>query len=227
LGKLAAGLVHEIRNPLSAIRLNIEYLEMEKAKLDEDMLESVHSCQEALERINYLIENVLEFSRRSLNDGDTHSLNEVVSSGFKIMHPLAETRSVLLKENLDSDIPNFQFNKNRVLQVIINLVTNAIEASQKGDYVFISTRLEKEGPLPYAILEVQDHGHGIALENQDKVFHDFFTNKHKGTGLGLSVCRAIVAEHSGDISFISTPGMGSTFIVKFPCNIQAMKAETQ
>lgn len=227
MGKLAAGLVHEIRNPLSAIRLNIEYLEMEKDKLDADMLESVHSCQEALERINYLIENVLEFSRRGFNDGETHSLNEVVSSGFKIMHPLADTRSITLQHNFCDDLPNFQFNKNKVLQVIINLVTNAIEASSKGDNIIISTRMESINENLSAILEVKDHGHGIAVEHQDKIFHDFFTNKHKGTGLGLSVCRAIVEEHSGDISFTSTPGEGSTFTVKFPCMVQARKAENQ
>ncbi len=217
LGKLAASLVHEIRNPLSAVRLNIEYLDMEKDKLTDDMLESVQSCKEAIERINYLIDNVLEFSRRGFTDHDRHSLNDVIANGLGIMHPFADTKAVELKTELFEDIPHFEFNKNKVLQVVINLITNAIEASQKGGHVCVRTKFVDDGNgTPFVLLEVNDQGHGIEKASQDKIFHDFFTSKHKGTGLGLSVCKSIVEEHEGEIYFISKPGEGSTFFVKFP-----------
>lgn len=218
LGKLAASMVHEIRNPLSAMRLNVEYLDMEKEHLTEDMQESVQSCREAIERINYLIDNVLEFSRRGFADHETHSLNEVVINGVGIMHPFADTKAISLKSELSEDMPRLQFNKNKVLQVIINLITNAIEASTKGDQISIRTNIENGGSTMFAVMEIADHGHGIEKTNQDKIFHDFFTSKHKGTGLGLSVCKSIVEEHEGEISFISKPGQGSTFYVKFPYN---------
>ncbi len=218
LGKLAASLVHEIRNPLSAIRLNVEYISIDKETLTTDQIECLDSSKEAIERIQNIIENVLELSRRGAADYETHSLNDVVLSGIKIMNPFAETKSIFLKLELAHDLPHFQFNRNRVLQIIVNLITNAIEASQKGDNIKIITHLEKNGAEHKAVLSVQDVGHGIDESHQHKIFSDFFTNKSSGTGIGLSVCKSIMEEHGGEISFTSEPGTGSVFFVKFPCS---------
>ncbi len=217
LGKLAAGLVHEIRNPLSALRLNIEYLSMEADKMDADMVESVHSCKESVLRINNLVDNVLEFARRAQADDDIHSLNEVVLSSLAIMRPLAETNSVELKHELLTELPHFNFNKNKLLQVMVNLITNSIEASNKGNIVKIKTFKRTIARTPFAVIEVMDAGHGIEANNYKEIFSDFYTSKLHGTGLGLSVCKAIVEEHSGKIEFKSKHGIGTTFTVKIPC----------
>ncbi len=223
LGKLAAGLVHEIRNPLSALRLNIDYLAMEEDKLAPDMAESVQSCKEAVLRIAGLVDNVLEFTRRAQSHDDIYSINEVILSSLSIMRPLAETKSVVLKHELLMELPHFTFNRNKLLQVIVNLVTNSIEASNKGDIVKIRSLKKTIEDSQFAIIEVNDAGHGIEEKNHQNIFSDFYTSKQNGTGLGLSVCKTIVEEHSGEISFKSEQGIGTTFTVKIPCHSSVKK----
>jgi signal transduction histidine kinase len=211
-----ARIAHEIRNPLSAIKLNLEYVKM--SEINDEVRESVNSCIEAAKRIQNLIETTLDFSRSSVNDCISQSLNEVVLLAIEIMSTRAKVLNISLFDSLDYSIPSVYFNKNQMLQVVLNLLTNAFEAIEKNGTVYIKTYSEKINGSEYITLEVEDTGKGISEENKEKIFNDFYTNKKQGTGLGLSVCRMILDGFNANMSFESQLNKGTRFFVRFNPN---------
>ena len=185
LGKLAASLAHEIRNPLSAIKLNLGFLEMSANENERETKESVSSALEAVDRIQYLIESTLEFSRKNVKDTDLYSLNEICEQSIEIIHSSARRKSLEIKSDFTNNLPDLNISKNKTTQIILNLLTNAIEASSRNSQIFIRTYKNKNNDLVF--LEVDDSGCGIKDEDKDKIFTDFYTNKKNGTGLGLSI----------------------------------------
>ena len=224
LGKLTASLIHEIRNPLSAIKLNLDYLKMIENELPAEAIESVDYCKDALLRIQYLVDNVLSFSRKNLNGFKLCSVNEITESAVSIMKYDAERRNVQIKTELDESIPEANFDKGRLLQVFLNLITNSIESCLNGGNIIIKTYRDTNEQFAW---EINDTGMGISDENKDKIFTDFYTNKEKGTGLGLSVCKMILKEYNADISFESTVGKGTKFFIKFNSNLLQGSNEIQ
>jgi signal transduction histidine kinase len=216
LGKLAASLAHEIRNPLSAIKLNLEFVKM--SDVNDDVKDSVNSCIDAAERIQELIETTLDFSRASLNDSSYQSLNDVVNLAVEIMNTKAKILNIAIEKHLTKELLQIHFNKNKILQVILNLLTNAFEAIERDGIVRIKTYNERSGDENIIVLEVEDTGSGINEENKEKIFKDFYTNKAQGTGLGLSVCKMILDEYNAAISFNSELGKGTRFYVRFQSN---------
>lgn len=212
LGKLAASLAHEIRNPLSAIKLNLSLLEMSVEKYDPDTKESVLSAMEAVERIQYLIESTLEFSRKNVKDTDLYSLNTIVEQSLEIITSAARRKSIEIVPELSNNLPMVNISKNKTTQVILNLLTNAIEASPRNSQIFLRTYKSGKEKI---IMEVADLGCGIKDEDKVKIFTDFYTNKKNGTGLGLSVCKMLLEEQNAEIDFNSKEGEGTTFTVKF------------
>lgn len=213
LGKLAASLAHEIRNPLSAIKLNLEFVKM--SDVNDEVKDSVNSCIDAADRIQELIETTLDFSRSSLNDSSFQSLNDVVNLAAEIMNTKARILNIVVEKNLSIELLHIHFNKNKILQVILNLLTNAFEAIERDGTVIIKTYTEYRDGSNYIVLEVEDTGSGITEENKEKIFNDFYTNKAHGTGLGLSVCKMILDEYKASISFDSEKGKGTRFFVRF------------
>jgi signal transduction histidine kinase len=212
LGKLAASLAHEIRNPLSAIKLNLSLLEMSVEKYDPDTKESVLSAMEAVERIQYLIESTLEFSRKNVKDTDLYSLNTIAEQSLEIITSAARRKSIEIVTKLSNNLPMVNISKNKTTQVILNLLTNAIEASPRNSKIFLRTYKSGKEKI---IMEVEDLGCGIKDEDKVKIFTDFYTNKKNGTGLGLSVCKMLLEEQNAEIDFNSKEGEGTTFTVKF------------
>jgi len=213
LGKLAASLAHEIRNPLSAIKLSLEYMKM--SEVNPDIAESIHSCLDAANRIQNLIETTLDFSRATLNDCSKISLNEVVELAIEIMQPRANVLNIKINKDLRDQMGLIYFNKNKMLQVIINLITNAFEACTKHGVVKIKTYSEIVDKISYNTVEIADNGVGINEEDKEKIFHDFYTKKPTGTGLGLSVCKMILDDFEAKIDFDSEIGKGTHFFVRF------------
>ncbi|MGE5431766.1 MAG: two-component system sensor histidine kinase NtrB [Syntrophomonadaceae bacterium] len=220
LGKLAASLAHEIRNPLSAIKLNLDFVSM--SEISPEVKESIAACMEAAKRIQTIVETTLDFSRSSLSDCYPQSLNEVVTLAIEIMSARAKILNIDVITSLDPELPSVYFNKNKVLQVVLNLMTNGFEAIEKNGTVELKTYRETLDGNNFITLEVQDTGKGISEENKEKIFNDFYTNKKEGTGLGLSVCRSILDEFGASISFDSRLGEGSRFYVRFNPNINGV-----
>ncbi len=216
MGKLTASLLHEIRNPLSAIKLNLDYLNMIEGELPAEANESIEVCKDALARIQYLMDNVLTFARRSANNLNDCSINDITNSAVNIMLPSALKKNIDIKVFLDNGIPNGHYDKSKLLQVFLNLITNAIESCESGGKIIINTYKE-DGD--FVIWKIEDNGSGISEDDKEKVFQDFFTSKEKGTGLGLSVCKMLLQEYQADLYFESTQGVGTKFFIKFNPNL--------
>jgi len=213
LGKLAASLTHEIRNPLSALKLNLQYLNMSINKFSEEEAECIKASLDAVERIQILVDNTLTFSRNKSQESAAFELNYVVKQAIEMVQNTAARKSIDINTSFSPDIPKLKFNKDKILQVVLNLITNAIEASKTNSEIFVSTKLNPDGSV---ILEVKDHGIGIGENDKSKIFNDFYTNKKNGTGLGLSVCKMLLDEIGADIDFTSEINVGTKFFVTFP-----------
>lgn len=213
MGKLSATLAHEIRNPLSALKLNLNYLKMSEEEFDPEVIECLNSCVEAVERIQDLIENTLEFSRTPTKDEKETSVNEISMQAVDILSGTAKKKNINIVSELDEKLPMLLVNRNKILQVFINLITNAIDASERNSVITLRSYQNSKKDV---IFEVEDKGVGIKEEVKDKIFTDFYTNKKQGTGLGLSVCKKLLEEFESEISFKSEENKGTCFKIIFP-----------
>lgn len=214
LGKLAASLAHEIRNPLSIIRLNLQYIEISKDYAE--ILESVNNCKEAIDRIQKLVDNTLDFSRANATEKKESNLNDIANKACDIMIFKAKMNDIALIKLFQKNLPLIKLDANKILQVYLNLLSNSIEAINKKGKIILTTKyLDKENVL---LSEVIDNGRGILEENKERIFTDFYTSKSNGTGLGLGVCKRILEEHNAEIGFASTFGEGTKFYIKFKTN---------
>lgn len=217
LGKLAASLSHEIRNPLSALKLSLEYLKQNNNSENDDSGESIATCLEATNRIEYLIQSILEFSKRPQDDSEAIDINDIIKKATLVSGGALKHKSVSLCMEIQKEVPKFLADKNKILQIVINVLTNAIEASNPGGSIVIRSYSKVIGDIETLLFcEIEDYGHGISAEDQEKIFSDFFTSKKAGTGLGLSVCRMIAEEYKAVLSFESEPGKGTIFRIQFP-----------
>lgn len=221
LGKLTARFTHELRNPLSAIKLNLDYLKMFEKELPDDVMEIVTSTREAFDRVQYLIENILEFSRHNYENSSACNINEVSRQAINLFKGTPRIDNMLFETDFDECIPSLNWDKNSILQVFLNLISNAVEACEGKGLVKIKTHILDDKNLLWSI---KDNGVGIEGDDQSKIFHDFFTKKTNGTGLGLGVCREILESKNAKLSFESESGKGTTFYIKFKLDKQNIDA---
>lgn len=214
LGKLAASLSHEIKNPLSVLKLNLDYLKMSKEKFDEETNECIDACIEAADIINQLIHNTLEFSRKDKNDFEICNINLIIDKAIKITKGNANKKNISFELNLAQDIEFIKANETNILQVLVNLISNALEASLHDSKIIINSFTEN-GKV---CVDVIDEGTGINEEDFDKVFNEFYTKKENGTGLGLSVCKSILNEHEAKYSLSNNSIKGTRFKIEFKVN---------
>jgi signal transduction histidine kinase len=218
LGTLVAGVAHEINNPIGIIanRVEILQLEHEEQGLDEMLREDLDVIHRQARRVGEITRALLTYARQASHEQSPQDLNAVVRSALLLWQPQAEQR-IRVTTRLTPGLPSVLGDFTQLQQVVINLLSNALDATLAGGKVTVHTRTSAT-PSPAVVLEVADTGSGIAAAHMSKVFDPFFTTKPpgKGTGLGLSVCLGIVQEHQGTIAVQSQEGQGSTFIVTLP-----------
>jgi signal transduction histidine kinase len=218
LGTLVAGIAHEINNPIGIIanRVEILRLEYEEQRLDDTLKEDLAVIHRHANRVGEITRALLTYARQSSQEQALLDLNAVVRSALLLWLPQAQ-HQVRVSTALESRLPLIMGNFTQLQQVVINLLSNALDATAEGGTIAIHTRSEA-GPSPMVTLEIADTGMGIPSDHLSKVFDPFFTTKPpgKGTGLGLSVCLGIVQDHQGTITVRSQVGRGSTFIVRLP-----------
>ena len=215
LGTFASGLAHEVRNPLNSIALQVSLLERRIARLEpavgKEMRELADTIREEIRRLDGLVGDFLLFSRTDRMHDHVASLDLIVDEVLRLLQPEAAASGVgLRRETVGAPPPEFRMDAEKMKQVVINLVRNAVEAMPAGGTVTIESGLV-DGQ---AQLVVRDTGPGLP-EGVD-VFQLFVTTKPKGTGLGLSIVQKIVLHHGGDISAASLPGQGAAFTVRLP-----------
>jgi|WetSurMetagenome_2_1015567.scaffolds.fasta_scaffold62167_1 signal transduction histidine kinase len=218
LGKLSASLVHEIRNPLFALKLNLDYLSTMRSQISDDAAESIQSCSEATDRLMFLIQNFSDFSKKHSLETELCSINDVTQIAVNIMQSNACRINMYIETELEPNLPSIYFQKDKLLQVFLNLITNAIEAENTRNTIFVRSYMDDTNDRKYICWEIEDNGIGIKDDHKEKIFEDFYTSKKHGTGLGLSVCKNLLNEFNADLDFKSTYGQGSKFFIKFNLN---------
>lgn len=225
LGALAAGVAHELNNPLTSIIGFAEGLKRRLLKLkgraDEEALEDIRDYVDIIfkesHRCRDIVQNLLSFSRQAASEFTAVDLNRVIAETIKLLHNhLKRYPRGVIHLDPEENLPDVPGNPSDLKQVVLNLLLNALDAVQSGGTVTVSTFVNCSGNVGVA---VEDTGCGISAEDLKKVFVPFFTTKPagKGIGIGLSTCRDIVQGHGGKISVCSQEGFGSSFVVVLPC----------
>ena len=211
LGKLAASLTHEIKNPLSVLKLNLDYLKMSKEKYDDETIECIDASLEAADIINQLIHNTLEFSRKNKDDFEQNNLNKIIKKAINITKGNSNKKNISFELYLDEYLESILVNEIKILQVFVNIISNGIDASPVGSKILISTFQNNDK----ICAEVVDEGIGIHAKDYEKIFDEFYTSKEDGTGLGLSVCKTILNEHDAVFSLSNNESKGTKFKIEF------------
>jgi len=211
LGELAAGLAHEIRNPLAGIAGVIEIIgrDLPKESPSRSVLKDVRS--EVL-HINKIVSELLEIARPKQPDFHESDLNATAEHAVMFAKDQADTRGISLELSKDPDGVVLEHDAGQIHQVLLNLLLNAVQACDQGGKVAVQVGHTEEA----AELTVVDTGKGIPPELLANIFRPFFTTKGTGTGLGLSLARRMVEGHGGKIDVTSWPGKGSRFVVTLP-----------
>ena len=215
VGMLAAGVAHEINNPLGGI-LALSSLAVEDMKPDDPALPNLEEVIRQTERCRDIVKGLLEFSRQSKTGTEALDVNEVLQGTLSLVGGQAQFFNVEIVKDWDCAIPEVMADRSQLQQVFTNLLVNAAQAMDERGTITLATRYSASDG--HVEIRISDTGRGIPPEMIDRIFDPFFTTKEsgKGTGLGLSIVYGIVTKHGGTISARSRPGAGSTFTVRFP-----------
>jgi len=219
LGLLTAGLAHEIRNPLVAIRTFTQLL---PERYDDPEFRNGFQglALKEVDRICGLINDLLSFARPSKPNVAPENISDVVENIARILESQAKEKNVEITREFDLRVPKVWIDKEQMKQVFMNLILNAIQAMKGGGSIVISTRISARNNdeliKECVQVEIRDTGVGIPEENLEHIFDPFFTSKDEGSGLGLAVSHQIVQEHGGFLTVESTVGKGTTFFVHVP-----------
>jgi PAS domain S-box-containing protein len=205
VGTLAAGLAHEIRNPLNGAKLHVTFLErgLMRAGADPDMLDALHTVRDEIARLSSLVTDFLDFARPRQNHRAATSMRALCERAAQVIRPEAAAEAVRIEVDLPPSDIVVSLDAGKMEQVVLNLVRNAVESIAPSGGGVVTIRVRREAKR--AILEVADTGPGLA-EPTAPIFDPFFSTKPRGTGLGLSIVHRIVSDHGGTIGFESRPG---------------------
>jgi PAS domain S-box-containing protein len=225
IGTLAAGVMHEINNPLATIAACAESLQLRLKELEEagkevpaESMDYLAIVDQEVHRCKRIVNGLLEFSRPKPAVKELVDVNDVIERTLFLLKHHASFKKMQIELELDRSLgPIVSGNPEQLIQVFMALLLNATDAMEEHGRISLRTR-SADGKEPGVLAEVSDEGHGIKRPDLQKVFEPFFTTKPpgRGTGLGLSICYGIIAEHGGRITVQSKVGKGSTFRITLP-----------
>ena len=223
LGTLAAGLAHEIKNPLGGIKGAAQLLEQELSA-ENEMREYTRIMLKEVSRVNRIVEELLALTSPRKLKLEEINLHRIIGDLIKLQRQARDDRNVVIQQQFDPSIPPFLADEELLTQLFLNLIKNAVEAVGDAGMVRISSRVhadyrmtqQGERRTRMVAVDIFDDGPGIPQEQQEQLFTPFFTTKATGTGLGLAICQKIVSEHRGLLKVQSSPGKGTVFTVMLP-----------
>lgn len=212
LGKLSAGIAHEIRNPLTSIKVLIHSL-AEKISDTETKEKDIKVIEDEIERVNRIIKRFLDFARPKKPEFSSVDISQILEETINLVSGEVKEQNVVLDKELSS-LPPIRADSEQMKQVFLNLFLNAIQAMPEGGKLRIKT--DRQGQ--YIRIEIQDEGRGISERIKNKLFEPFFTTKEEGIGLGLSIVKKIIGDHKGSIEVRDSYPQGTVFTINLPTN---------
>ena len=217
VGTLAASIAHEVRNPLSSVKMNVQMMERKLGELGDPAQADyfrgkVERIKGEIERLEDSVNHFLAFSRPAPLRPEAVRLGDVVDSVLELLQPQCQAKGVQLVRRYARDLPSVEIDPRQFVQAIQNLVLNAAQALGRGGTITVATEATPDG----VAVSVADNGLGIPKDIQQQIFEVFFTTREGGTGLGLNLVSRIVEEHHGKLTVESEPGHGATFRIELP-----------
>jgi signal transduction histidine kinase len=213
LGRMAAGIAHEINNPLAGILLYSSNM-AKKVDSDSQLKEGLDIIVHETIRCRKIIQELLDFSRGREPKKQPFNINEIIDQALAILENEFRLNMIEIRKNLADDIEDIMVDSNQIEQVFVNLLINAVEAMTGGGIIWINSSSNSQDEM--VIVEIKDNGPGISGAEMDKIFEPFFSSKPKGTGLGLSVSYGIIHNHLGRLRVESDGENGTSFLVELP-----------
>ncbi|MEN8243384.1 MAG: ATP-binding protein [Thermodesulfobacteriota bacterium] len=213
VGRLSAGVAHEINNPLTTI-LTTSMLLQEDIDPDDPMHAELETIAKETLRCRKIVTSLLDFARQTRPNKKANDINAIIIASVLLTQKQAAFKDIDVRKDLTSNLPPLHLDKGQIQQVLINLILNAIESTQAGGSIVLRTSL---GARRRAVeISVSDNGEGVPEEIFDKIFDPFFTTKEEGTGLGLAITHGIIEQHGGTIKATRREHQGTSFIIKIP-----------
>jgi signal transduction histidine kinase len=227
LGTLTAGLAHEIRNPLVAIKTFTQLLP-ERLEDEEFRSHFLNIASSEVDRISSLITELLEFARPSDPKMEFEDINSILDGMILLVSTETKKKQINILKNYITNLPPIKIDREQIKQVFLNFLLNSIEATPERGEMTVKTRsFVKPGGEPYIQIEFTDNGRGIPAEHLEDIFTPFFTTKDKGSGLGLSISHQIVQDHRGYIDVESELNKGTSFFINLPLNQEYPKRRSE
>lgn len=217
LGRMAAGIAHEINNPLAGILLYSSNLS-KKVPSGGALEEGLKIIIKETQRCKTIIQGLLEFARDKKPQKVMTNINDIIESALGILYNEFHLQHVRIEKNLSKEIEKLFLDENQIEQVFINLLLNALHAVDDSGLITVQSAMDAERNSIH--VEVADNGCGIAAGDIKNIFEPFFSTKANGTGLGLAVSYGIIRNHQGDLRVFSEPGQGTRFVIKLPALVE-------
>jgi signal transduction histidine kinase len=218
IGVMTAGVAHELTNPLNNISMLAQtYIELYDNLSKDDKIDFMNKVEGETDRMKEIVKNFLDFSKPKDPHLRKTDINLTIQKAFKLMQNMLYISNIETEFDLNETLPKIYIDENQIQQVLVNLITNAVQAMTKNGKLYIASKLDKNEN--YIEITITDTGKGIPAEWIPHIFDPFFSTKGEGgTGLGLSVSYGIIKNHKGDITVKSKVGEGTTFTIRLPIN---------
>jgi signal transduction histidine kinase len=216
IGRISAGIAHEIRNPLTSVKLNIQKVN-ESENLSEMDKEHLGISQEGIGHIENFIKEMLSFTRVSELQLSSFSMEQIVDESIKMMRNTLRLGDVQIVKEVQKDLPVVLVDGDKIRQVLLNLFHNACEAMEHGGKITLSISTLNRSKRKKVRILVSNDGPGIPKKDWENIFEPFYTTKSSGIGLGLANARKIIEQHKGSIRVLDMTGQGTCFEILIPC----------